>query len=246
MSAGTGRSFPTTRRSVVAALGSEVAEERERARSLLVETYWKPVYRHLRLRWRKPAPDAEDLTQGFFAFALERTFLAGFDPAKARFRTFLRLCLDRWVLNAQEAARREKRGGGARVLSLDFRDAEREVRAAPEPAAEAVESEFDREWRRAVMASALERLREACERAGRPKRFAAFRRYYAADAGSEGAITHAELARELGLSATDVNNELAAARREFRRVLLEILRAITATDEEFRAEARFVLGNDAS
>ena len=41
-----------------------------------------------------------------------------------------------------------------------------------------------------------------------------------------------------------VNNYLAAVRRDFRRVVLEKLREITATDEEFRTEARSLLGVD--
>ncbi len=39
-------------------------------------------------------------------------------------------------------------------------------------------------------------------------------------------------------------NRLAYARREFRRIVLERLREITATEEEFRAEARVLLGTD--
>jgi len=35
-----------------------------------------------------------------------------------------------------------------------------------------------------------------------------------------------------------VTNELAAARREFRRLVLQALREQCATDEEFEAEAR--------
>jgi len=54
--------------------------------------------------------------------------------------------------------------------------------------------------------------------------------------------TYAELALRLGLSATDVTNELAAARREFRRIVLEALREQCATDEEFEAESRALMG----
>jgi hypothetical protein len=39
-----------------------------------------------------------------------------------------------------------------------------------------------------------------------------------------------------------VNNYLAAARRDFRRIVIEKLREITATEEEFRNEARSLLG----
>jgi hypothetical protein len=50
------------------------------------------------------------------------------------------------------------------------------------------------------------------------------------------------LAQEFGLDPSVVNNYLAAARRNFRRIILEKLREITATEEEFRNEARSLLG----
>ena len=54
--------------------------------------------------------------------------------------------------------------------------------------------------------------------------------------------SYAQLAQELGLAATDVINYLAFARREFRRCVLEQLREMTASDEEFRREAQALLG----
>jgi hypothetical protein len=56
--------------------------------------------------------------------------------------------------------------------------------------------------------------------------------------------TYAALGRELGRSVTDVTNELAWARRAFREIVLDLLRAICASDDEFRAEARDLLGID--
>ena len=60
----------------------------------LVSAYWKPVYKHLRLRWRADAESARDMTQEFFARALEKSFFDEFDPERARFRTYLRVCVD--------------------------------------------------------------------------------------------------------------------------------------------------------
>ena len=49
--------------------------------------YWRPVYRHLRARWRVREEEAEDLAQGFFAAALEKGWLARYEPARGRFRS---------------------------------------------------------------------------------------------------------------------------------------------------------------
>ena len=54
------------------------------------------------------------------------------------------------------------------------------------------------------------------------------------------------LAEELGITAVQVTNDLAAARRDFRRLVLDELRALTGSEAEFRAEARDVLGVDPS
>ena len=55
-------------------------------------------------------------------------------------------------------------------------------------------------------------------------------------------LTYDEVARRFAIKTTDATNYLAFARREFRRIVLEELRAMTASDEEFRREARTLLG----
>src|SRR5437660_7821556 len=89
------RGFPTTRHSALTAVREGDPEARRRALSALATAYWRPVYGYLRLHWRKPHEEAADLTQDFFAHALEKDLLARFDPERARLRTFLRACVDR-------------------------------------------------------------------------------------------------------------------------------------------------------
>src|SRR5215469_9941991 len=94
---GGGSTFPPTRHSTIRALWSTDAEERSRAYESLISAYWMPVYKYLRIRWEKSIDDAKDLTQGFFMEAMEKHFFERFDPERARFRTFLRTCLDGFV-----------------------------------------------------------------------------------------------------------------------------------------------------
>ncbi|HEY2109817.1 MAG TPA: hypothetical protein VGH17_07940, partial [Candidatus Acidoferrales bacterium] len=54
--------------------------------------------------------------------------------------------------------------------------------------------------------------------------------------------SYAELAKEFQIAPTDVTNYLAFARREFRRIALDSLREMTASEDEFRREARELLG----
>jgi RNA polymerase sigma factor (sigma-70 family) len=236
---GPGGGFPATRLSLVCSLRSDSAAERQRAGERLVALYWKPLYKYVRLKWRRSREDAEDLVQGFFASALERETLGGFDPARAGLRTFLRLLVDRYASNERRAAGRLKRGGGA--VALDFAAAEAELAridaSGPDP-----EELLRREWVRALFAECVGRLREELEGAGRGLRFRAFEAMDLEDGDPR--PTYRELAARLGVSETKVTNDLSAARRRFRVLVLETLREVTASEEEFRAEARAALGID--
>jgi RNA polymerase sigma factor (sigma-70 family) len=233
--------FPATRHSIVAAIRSERADVRRSAFDALVAAYWKPVFKYVRLKWHTSPDDAADLTQGFFLRAFEKDFFAGFDPSRGRFRTYLRTCLDGHVSNARKAAGRLKRGGGVTLVSIDVDEAERELQLQSGNAIDDFDAYFHREWLRALFAAAASRLRDACAARGRTERFTLFEQYDLAGDDAE-RPTYAELARRLGLSTIDVTNELAAARREFRRFVLEALREQCATDEEFDAESRGLIG----
>ena len=236
--------FPVTRLSDIVAASSANQEERTRAFESLIAAYWMPVYKYVRIKWNKPTEDARDLTQGFFLEAMEKNFFGRYDPSKARFRTFLRTCLDGFVANENKAASRIKRGGDATILSLDFDGAEDQLRIAAPPAAGAIDEYFEQEWARSVFSLALESFRAQMLNSGKETHLRLFERYVL-DADDEAPKTsYKALATEFNLATTDVTNYLALARREFRRIVLEKLRELTTTDEEFRREARALLGVD--
>jgi DNA-directed RNA polymerase specialized sigma24 family protein len=238
-------SFPQTRSSLIADVRSPDRERRQRALEAVVAAYWKPVYKYVRIRWRSSPEDAQDLTQGFFTVALEKEFLAAYDASRARFRTYLRTCVDGFVANERRATRRLKRGGGAELLPLDFPDAEGELRHHEVPADADMDEYFRREWVRHVFGLAVTALERECAAAGRAVHFALFKRYDIEEHGAHEPLSYAALAAEAGLPLTQVTNHLAWARRAFRRVVLATLREATCSEEEFRAEARDVLGVDA-
>lgn len=226
------------------AVASADPETRRRAFDALVAAYWKPVYKYLRLKWRVPEEDAEDLTQGFFVRALEKGFFDRFDPARARFRTYLRTCLDGYVANERQSARRLKRGGGAEHVSLDFAGAEAELVRQAVPEGGDMDEYFHREWVRSLFALAVEALRQRCLESGKAVPFALFERYDLDGPDAVRRPRYAELAQEMGIPETQVTNHLAWTRREFRRLVLETLEEVTGSEEEFRAEARHLLGVD--
>jgi RNA polymerase sigma-70 factor (ECF subfamily) len=215
--------FPTTRGSVVAALASDEPAERTRAFETLVNIYWTPLGRYAQIAHRRD--DADDLTQAFLAIAFERESLSAYDVQKGRFRTFLRTLFDRFIANHIRDAARLKRGGDLKRVEL-----------TEHAGTETPEVIFEREWARSVFTVALERLRRSIDEAA----FGIFEQY-----DLHGGTTYADLATRFALPETTVTNRLSAARRSFRKIVLDLLREITVSETEFRAEARALLGTDA-
>jgi len=241
-----GDRFPLTRRSVIEAARSIDREERERALEALCAAYWKPVYKYVRWRWNWAANDAQDLTQGFFAELLERELLDKFDPKKSRLRTYLRVCVDSFVMNEDKWGRRQKRGENILNVALDFAAAEEELGATTiDPAKivspESLEEFFEKEWVRSLFALAVEDLRQLCEQRERTRTFRLFEAY---DLEGDEKSSYDQLSKDYGISVPDVTNALAWARREFRRIALDRLRELCGSEEEFHREARAAFGWD--
>ena len=242
-----GDRFPLTRRSVIEAARSIDAEERERALEALCAAYWKPVYKYVRWRWNRPPDAAQDLTQGFFAELLERELFDKFDSNKSRLRTYLRVCVDSFVMNENKAGQRQKRGGSTPHVALDFAAADEELGAtAIDPAKitspESLEEFFEKEWVRSLFALAVEDLHELCEQCERSRTFRLFEAY---DLEDNQKSSYEQLSKDYGIPVTDVTNALAWARREFRRIALDRLRELCGSEEEFQREARAAFGWDA-
>lgn len=214
--------FPSTRVSLLQAATAGVPND---ALDRVAALYWKPVYRFIRSKFRKDNEDAKDLTQSFFASAIQRDFFARFDPAKASFRTYLRTAVERFAAGQHAAANRQKRGGDIEFEPLDEQAA----------ATESPEQVFEREWQRQLFTLALEDLRAYCERSGKQLQLQVFEAYDLAVADRP---TYAGLAAQYGIAETSVTNYLAWARRLLRGFVTEHLRGVTSGERELREEMR--------
>ena len=103
--------FATTHWSVVLAAADGAAPGSDESLSALCQTYWFPLYAHVRRRGHD-AESARDLTQGFFAELLAQRTFARADRNRGRFRTFLLAALDHFLHHAHRDALALKRGGG--------------------------------------------------------------------------------------------------------------------------------------
>jgi RNA polymerase sigma factor (sigma-70 family) len=232
--------FPSTRYSVIERLRGSQDVERRAAFGELVTGYWKPVYKHLRLTWRLSDDDAQELTQAFFSDAFQKAWVERFDPSQARFRTFVRMCADRFVMNWRQSAARLKRGGGVDLVPLDFASAEHELahHAAVPPD---VDQFFRDEFVRALFDRALAEVRAEFEAADRRRHLDLFTRY---DLDPAEGVSYAQLAAEFGMTTAQVTNALAQVRRSFRQHALAALEGLTGSRDEFRREARELFGLD--
>jgi len=216
--------FPSTQVPLLEATAAGLSSE---ALDCVIALYWKPVYRFIRLKFHKNNEDAKDLTQGFFAAALQRDFFARFDPARASFRTYLRMAVERFAANQYAAANRQKRGG----------DVQFEPVGDQAGASESPEQAFEREWQRQLFSLALDDLRVYCDECGKQLQFCVFQDYDLTDGERPG---YAELALRYGIAETSVTNYLVWARRMLLGFVTERLRGTTSGARELSVEMRRV------
>ena len=180
----------------------------------LCRAYWYPLYAYIRRRGNA-APDAQDLTQEFFARLLEKNWLSDIQPNTGRFRSFLLTAVNRFLANEYDRARAAKRGGGAQPFSLD--QAEAEERYAMEPAdLETPERIFDRRWALTVLDQALNRLRTEVLAAGKGRQFELFSPFLSREAEPG---EYSSLAQKLELTPGAVGVAVHRLRQRYREIL---------------------------
>jgi RNA polymerase sigma factor (sigma-70 family) len=165
---GDARQFVTTHWSVVLAAGHDDTRGHA-ALARLCQTYWRPLYFFVRRHGYNPA-DAQDLTQEFFARLLQKQVLAKADPTLGKFRSYLLTSMRHFLSNEWERAKAQKRGGGARLVSLDADSAETHFCLQPADHA-SPEKLFEREWALTLLEEVLSRLKAEQEKAGKLAQF---------------------------------------------------------------------------
>src|SRR5262249_5760585 len=157
----------STRWSVVVAAGQRDSPGSEAALATLCRLYWYPLYADARRRLPNAA-GAQDLTQEVFSRLLEKDYLQPADRPPRPLRPFLVAAFKHFLAKEHERAQARKRGGGGKLLPLDFDGGER--RYHREPSHEATpEALFERGWALTLLEQGLVRLREELARAGKER-----------------------------------------------------------------------------
>lgn len=216
-------------------------ELRRRSLEELCRAYWYPLYVFAR-RQGAGCEDAEDLTQGFFHYLLEKDLFASASQDLGKLRTFLLTIFQRYIGDVRDRDRALKRGGGQTLISLDLREGEE--RYANEPADPLTpEALYDRSWAMALLAKSLEELGKAEALAGRELHFKVLEPFLNTSAVAEGSYETAALA--LGMNQEAVRKAVSRLRRKFRDALREQIAATLQDPDEHQVDEELMALRDA-
>lgn len=226
-------------------LRESAPDRAEAALTRLCRDYWPPLYRFVRRRGYNRA-DAQDLTQGFFAYLIEKQAYTTPDRSKGRFRTFLLVLLKRYLGATSAHQSRQKRGGGQAMVCLDggelnaleyISDNALSIRAPLDE-----ERLFEWNWATALVSRAMEALSAEYGSERKARIFAELRPFLT---GGVGLPTHEAAAARLGVSVETLRSHLFRLRARYRALLrAEVLRTVPQEkdiDDELRYLCRVLV-----
>jgi len=228
-----GRVFATTRWTEVVAAGQGEGASSEVALERLCQKYWPPIYAFVRRRVSN-AHDAEDLTQAFFAFLLEKEGIKKADRQKGKFRTFLLAALTNFLNNEWDRSRTWKRGGRCQVVALEEM-AEEEQWFRERADGLTPERLFDRRWVQQLIEQALRQLRKEHQSPAKAKWLSVL------EPGLTGEMERGlcgEWGAKLGMSEEAVRTALSRLRLRYKELLRKEIAQTVASPAEVDEEIR--------
>jgi DNA-directed RNA polymerase specialized sigma24 family protein len=229
----------------VIAAAAESQDSPEIARAALAQlchVYWSPLYSFVRSRGYS-MHDAQDQTQSFFAFLIDRKIYARADRQKGKFRSFLLASLKNFLADAYDHEQTLKRGGGANFLPLNEEQAEEaeSLFQTCSVSGNTISEDrvFERTWAETLVTGGLNRLAAFYKAEGKEKLFEQLRVFLT---GSEAPLpSYAALAVRLGTQESTLRSHVARLRARYREALRAEVRHTVETDGEVDAELRELL-----
>ena len=230
-----GAAFTTTQWSVVLEAQGESPAAQE-ALEKLCRTYWRPIFAFLR-REGRPAAEAEDITQGFFAQLLERRSLDAVRKEKGRLRSYLLGALKYFLADEQRRAMAIKRGSGLRPIPLEELRADERIEIEPSDPMTA-EMIYERRWALTVLERVLSRLKEEYLAAHNAALFDSLKQLLPDEPGSP---SQAEIATQLGMTENAVRQAFYRFRQRYQSILREEIAHTVATPADIEDELRHLI-----
>jgi RNA polymerase sigma factor (sigma-70 family) len=224
--------FPATRWSLVL----DAADDSAAGLEDLCQHYWFPIYAVAR-RSGHDSEDSKDLTQSFFAKLLEKGWLATADPNKGRFRTFLITAFKRFMINEWKRNQAAKRGGGQKLISLDTDTAE-SLYASEDNQTLAPDALFDKHWALTLLDTAITRLAEEYQEAGRTEEYLKLKPCLTAGRGE---TDYKRLAQDLSHTQGAARVAVHRLRKRYRVTFREEISRTVENEDEVENEMKELL-----
>jgi RNA polymerase sigma-70 factor (ECF subfamily) len=228
--------FATTHWSVVVEAGQSDSPKASQAMAQLCQTYWYPLYAYVRRKGYQ-APDAQDLTQEFFARLLARNYVTGAERSRGKFRSYLLGTLEHFLAKEWRRTHAEKRGGGRAAFSLDGMDAEN--RYLLEPAHDLTPAKiFDRRWATTLLDEAMARLAKECQADQKEDLFEAVKPLLSGDSAG---VSYAEMAGSLNMSEGALKVAVHRLRQRYGELVRAEIAQTVADPKEVDQELHYLL-----
>ena len=237
---GTGEVFLTTHWSLIQGVDSSNKDKSRALIGLLMNRYWKPIYCYLR-RKGYDNEQAKDLTQGFFhEVVLERHLIENADTAKGRFRSFLLMALDRYLVNIQQMETAQKRMPKGKLVPIDM------VEPPELPGtlmSSTAEYAFCYAWVSDLLERVLQQVEARCYEDGKTIHWCIFRdRLLKPIIERSHPVSIKELCAKYGIEdSSKVSNMIVTVKRRFQTILKQHLRDTVISDDYVQAEVEEIL-----
>lgn len=230
--------FHTTQWSLIAALpgrsGDPQAGRAREALEHLCTSYWRPLYTFARCRGYS-AEDARDTTQAFLARIIETGGLAGADPDRGRFRSYLLGALKHFMANERSRDRSLRRGGGVRFVAGDLADLESRIATQAGGSVDA-DRAFDRDWAHETTAAALRQLAEEWQGRGRAEQFEVLCPVLTGEGPAR-----SELVARLGMTENAVAVAIHRIRQRYAALVREAVARTVADEADVDSELHYLI-----
>ena len=228
--------FVTTLWNMVVEAGASGDEKAAAALHRLCSMYWYPIYAFIRRRG-STIPEAEDLTQAFFAHLLERDSIARADRERGRFRSFLLTAFKNFHANERARTTATKRGGSNSIVSLEELQAENRYQTEPQTAV-TPEKLYDQKWAASLLEQAMATLRAEYDVLSKGPLFDLLRSVVWGGRQEGG---YEELARQAGISEGAFKVAVHRMRSRFKECLRQEVAQTVVTPGEIDDELRHLL-----
>ena len=230
-----GAAFVTTHWSIVLTARGESPEARE-ALEKLCRNYWWPIYGFVRRQGHNPE-EAQDLTQSFFAFLLERKGLDTVGPEKGRLRSFFLASVKNFLANAHRSATAGKRGHGRPALRLEELVGREHAHLEPLDTL-TPDRIYEREWALTLLDQVLGQLAEEYRMAASA---ALFDRLKQLLVGEPDRPSQAQVATEFEMTENAVKQAFYRFRQRYQTLLREEIAHTVATPSDIEDELRYLI-----